>query len=246
MPTEGNDNQPLGGNDRFTTTHWPEVLAAVGGDLEARNYLCHTYWRPIFCFVRRMKSKEDSEDIVQSFFCSLLGKNFGSPDQAKGRFRTYLLVSLKNYMENERKHNHRQKRGGGQIPFSLDIEEAEAMMALQSHESNPDQIFKQQWAGELLTKVRQRLEAEYDARDPELYKALRPWLTCEEELTPYVETAQRLNRLEPAVRQAARQLRKRFGRILIDEVRKTVSSESEIEAELADLFSAFASSNQPR
>src|SRR5438128_5812270 len=109
----------------FVTTHWSVVLAAQGRSPaaeEALEKLCRTYWRPIYSFVRREgRGVEDAQDLTQSFFARLLERrDFDAVRQEKGRLRSYLLVSLKNFLINERQRAMAIKRGEGQALVSLD------------------------------------------------------------------------------------------------------------------------------
>ena len=113
-------------DDRFAATHWSVVLAARGGDSTraraALEALCQTYWYPLYAFVRRMgQSPHDAEDSVQGFFAICLEKNYlAAAEQAKGRFRSFLLLALKRFLAKERDKSRARKRGGGQRPISLD------------------------------------------------------------------------------------------------------------------------------
>src|SRR6266851_3932781 len=116
---------------RFTTTHWSVVLMAGQADSpqanEALEKLCRTYWYPLYVFVRRQgNSPEDAQDLTQAFFSRLLEKNYlAKADRDRGKFRTFLLGSLKNFLLNEWKRAGRQKRGGGVEFLSIDANAAE-------------------------------------------------------------------------------------------------------------------------
>src|SRR5579871_4802797 len=116
----------------FTPTHWSVVLAAAGhGDStsarDALERLCRNYWVPIYAFVRRQgHSPHDAQDLTQEFFAHLLEKNYlAGVDQAKGRFRSFLLASLKHFLANEWDKARAQKRGGGIAPIPIDVASAE-------------------------------------------------------------------------------------------------------------------------
>ena len=120
---------PIGGNAHhgpvaFTTTHWSVVLEAQGESPAAQaalEKLCRTYWRPIYGFVRRQGAREDAEDLTQGFFALLLErKDLNTVRKEKGRLRSYLLVSLKNFLTDERRRVMAIKRGKGQRLIPLD------------------------------------------------------------------------------------------------------------------------------
>src|SRR5580704_12113876 len=110
----------------FATTHWSVVRRAGMNpgeeSAQALESLCRAYWYPLYAFVRRLgHSPEDAEDLVQAFFGRCLEKQyFAAADKAKGRFRSFMLLSLKRFMANEWDKARSKKRGGGQIPLALD------------------------------------------------------------------------------------------------------------------------------
>src|SRR5712671_6391339 len=138
---------------QFATTHWSVVLAAGERELpqaaEALEKLCHTYWYPLYVYVRRQgNSPEDAQDLTQVFFSRVLEKNyFAKADRDRGKFRTFLLGSMKNFLVNEWKRAGRLKRGGGVAFLSIDANAAEECYATeQANESNPAPAYEQRWA----------------------------------------------------------------------------------------------------
>src|SRR5690349_21634078 len=129
----------------FATTHWSVVLAAghssVPGAQEALETLCRAYWYPLYVYVRRQGySSEDAQDLTQEFFARLLEKNsLVKADRDRGKFRTFLLGSLKNFLVNEWKRAGRLKRGGGLEFLSIDANAADDRFAAEpANESNLD------------------------------------------------------------------------------------------------------------
>src|SRR5678816_893476 len=115
----------------FATTHWSVVLRAgqehpmeAAAALES---LCRAYWLPLYAFVRREgHDVHEAQDLTQEFFSRLLaGDSLVTVDRTKGRFRSFLLASMKHLLANEWHRARRQKRGGGCTIFSLDATEAE-------------------------------------------------------------------------------------------------------------------------
>ena len=151
----------------MATTQWSQVLAARdGSDTEARaalESLCETYWEPLYAFVRHQGSSPDeANDLTQAYFAELLEKEFLSAvDPAKGRFRSFLLTSLKNFLSHERDRESALKRGGGTSTVSLDSEEAENRFHIESAEEDaPDVLYERRWAMTLMERAMGRLETE--------------------------------------------------------------------------------------
>src|SRR5947207_2708536 len=156
-----------GHSDWFTTTHWSVVLAATGPNSaaaqQALERLCRTYWYPLYVFVRRQgNNPEDAQDLTQAFFSRLLEKNYlAKADRDRGKFRTFLLGSLKNFLLNEWKRAGRQKRGGGAEFLSIDTNAAEERYAMEpANESNLDAAYEQRWAVTLIEQVLTALRRE--------------------------------------------------------------------------------------
>ena len=104
----------------FAATRWTLVLAAAGGNVspraaEAMAELCRIYWYPLYAYVRRRgHDTHEAEDLTQEFFLRLLAKNYlAGVDREKGKFRAFLLASLKHFLANEWDRSQAQKRGGG-------------------------------------------------------------------------------------------------------------------------------------
>src|SRR2546425_1224561 len=127
-PNEALDRARVGW---FATTHWSVVLAAGDSQssesAQALDRLCRAYWFPLYAFVRRRGfDASDAQDLTQSFFTRLLEKKaLGSVDPSKGKFRSFLLASLQNFLNNEWDKTRRLKRGGAVEVFSFDAEPAE-------------------------------------------------------------------------------------------------------------------------
>ena len=117
---------------RFDTTQWSVVLAAQRGSpsqaRQALATLCEAYWEPLYAFTRRSGySVEEAQDLTQGFFTQLLEKDYlAAVRPAAGKLRSFLLVSLKHFLANERDKTRALKRGGGAVPISLDVEAAES------------------------------------------------------------------------------------------------------------------------
>jgi RNA polymerase sigma-70 factor (ECF subfamily) len=234
--------------DIFATTHWTVVLAAGQSSTpqsdSALEELCRTYWFPLYAYVRRRgHTREDAEDLTQAFFARFLEKNYlAALDSEKGRFRAFLLASLKHFLANEWHKSQTQKRGGGATHLSLDWETADAQFQIASAtELSPDQAFDREWAVALLEKVIHRLqsECEADGRAAQ-FATLRIFLTVGKGAIPYASAAQSLGLNEAAARAAAHRLRKRYRQLLRAEIARTLAEPAQADQEIQALFGAFA------
>ena len=234
--------------DVFATTHWTVVMAAGRGcsrEAEvALEELCRTYWFPLYVYVRRQTpTREDAEDLTQAFFARFLEKNYLEKlSSDKGKFRAFLLASLKHFLANEWDRAHTQKRGGGVIPISLDWQNADARYQIEPVDNlGPDKLYDRAWAITLLQRVLARLRDENASEDKSrLFAELKPFLTVGASAVPYGEAAARLNLTEGAVRVAVHRLRVRYRELLRDEISQTLSDTSETSEEMRTLFSAFS------
>jgi len=211
---------------------------------DALEQLCRTYWFPLYAYVRRRgKTKEDAEDLTQAFFARFLEKNYlEGLSTGRGRFRAFLLASLKHFLANEWDKSRRQKRGGAATHLSLDWQTADTQFQVSSLAASPDQEFDREWAVALLAKVIQRLQAECekDGRANQ-FKNLKVFLSAGKGAVPYCDTAKSLRMEESAVRVAVHRLRKRYRQLLRDEIGQTLSDPKQVDEEMRALFSAFTS-----
>jgi RNA polymerase sigma-70 factor (ECF subfamily) len=235
--------------DQFVTTHWSLVMAAgQRGSPEsaaALVALCSTYWYPLYAFVRRQGYRiEDAQDLTQAFFAKLLEKNYiGDADQQRGRFRSFLLTSLKHFLANERDYARAQKRGGGRPVISLDFESAESRYRHEPADMmTPERLFERRWALTLLDRALNRLQDEYAAAgNLPLFERLKEFLTAEKGATPYRAVAHQAGMTEGAVKVAVHRLRKRYRALLEDEIAQTVSRAEDVQDELHQLVTSLSS-----
>ena len=241
-------NSPSPGAGRFATTHWSVVLAAGEPDStrhrQALEALCRTYWFPLYVYLRRQGNDAgQAEDYTQAFLAFLLEKQaLSKADPKRGRFRSFLLASLKNFLANERARAAALKRGGDRKVFSLDIENAEHRYALKPvDELSPEKLFERSWALTVLDRTMDRLQSEAAAAQKQkIFAALRVYLTADKSSVPYRRMAAELNMSEGAVRVAAHRQRRHYRELLRDEIAQTVTTEDQIDQEIRDLFTALA------
>lgn len=209
----------------------------------ALEQLCRSYWFPLYAYVRRRgHAKADAEDLVQAFFARFLAKNYLAGLTAeRGRFRAFLLAALKNFLINEWKHASRQKRGGGEVPLSLDWETADTKFQVAAQaEPSPDRAFDREWALALLSQVIERLQAECAVEGKaKVFEQLKVFLAAGKSETAQSEVAQALGMEEGAVRVAVHRLRKRYRQLLRDEIANTLSDPAMVDEEMRTLFGAF-------
>jgi RNA polymerase sigma factor (sigma-70 family) len=228
------------GGAQFTTTHWSVVVTA-GDNLHPEAFaalekLCQTYWYPLYAYVRRRgHSPEDAQDLTQAFFQRLLASDWiARADQAKGRFRTFLLSGMQNFLANEWQKSQRQKRGAGKTLISLDGLQPEARYRVEpSTLESADKLFERRWALTLLETVLQRLEAEQTGAGAlEQFSALREALVGEPTLESYAALARRFEVSENTVKSWVHRLRARYRELLRQTVAETVNGPEEVQDEL--------------
>jgi len=248
MTTEPSSPPAHPAGDIFATTHWTVVLAAGRQHspqaARALEELCRTYWFPLYAYVRRRGyAREDAEDLTQAFFTRLLEKNsFASLDAGKGKFRAFLLASVKHFLANARDKAHTLKRGGGSIPLSLDWQTADTQFQVAATgEPGPDQAFDREWAVALLARVIERLQNEcaVDGK-ANLFEQLKLFLTAGNDEPAQGEVAQALGMEAGAVRVAIHRLRKRYRQLLRDEIAHTLTDQAMVDDEMRALFGAFS------
>jgi RNA polymerase sigma-70 factor (ECF subfamily) len=235
--------------DFFPLTHWSAIIAAGRSQAEpeiakaALAELCQTYWSPLYSFVRsRGYTVHDAQDLTQSFFAFLIEhKIYKRVDPQKGRFRAFLLASIKNFLANASDRDRTLKRGGGQNLLPLheeQVEEAESLLQTHGAMSSEDQIFDRSWAEALVTAGLERLSADYRSEAKEkLFNELRIFLISGAEPRPaYAEVAVRLGMTESTLRSHVTRLRARYREALRAEVRQTVDTEAEVGEELHELL----------
>ena len=231
----------------FATTHWSVVLAAGRDDspqaTEALEKLCHAYWYPLYAYIRRQSYDfHDAEDLTQAYFERLLEKKYlGQIDCEKGKFRSFLLASLKHFLSDQRDHQRAAKRGGGKVLLSLDAETAEDRYRIEpAGEMTAERIFDRRWALTVLDVARDKLREEYAAAGKaELFENIRIFEAGDKGLPPYAEVAVRLGITESAVKSAAHRLRQRFRELVRAEVAQTVAHPMDVDEEIRHLLSVI-------
>ena len=233
----------------FATTHWSVVVGAQQrGSAEADaalDKLCTTYWRPVFTFIRRTGANEDmAKDLTQGFFEKFLHKEyFRDATQHRGRFRSFLLTCVKNYLANESDKQRTKRRGGGAVFLSIEQFIQDSGVELESNLAlTPDRGYERQWAYSILGNVRAKLRSEFvESGRTEVFEALHVHLSGERDEAPYAVVAARLQMSVDGVKKNVERMRRRFGQLLREEIAQTVLHPSEIDDELRFLRATLQS-----
>ena len=230
----------------FATTHWSVVLTAQGKSSEANEALekiCRTYWRPLYAFVRQYGYRhEEAEDLTQGFFAVLLERrDFDTLRAEKGRLRSYLLVSLKHFLADERRRAMAVKRGKGQPLIPLDELRTGAGADFEPSDTlTAERIYERRWALTLLEHVFRQLAAEYRKSDKTaLFDYLKQLLPDEPGAPLQAEIAVEMGMTENAVNQAFHRFRQRYQALLREEIAHTVAMPKDVEDELRHLVSVL-------
>ena len=232
----------------FAATRWTLVLAAARGNAtpragEAMAELCRFYWYPLYAYIRRRgHDTHEAEDLTQEFFLRLLAKNYlASVDRDKGKFRAFLLASLKHFLANEWDRSRALKRGGGQTVVPINAIDAESRYCREPwHDLTPEKLFERRWALTVLDQGLARLQAELSAEGKQsLFDSLKPFLTGGHESGGYAAAAAELRMSEGALKTAVHRLRRRYRQLLRDEIAQTVTSPDEIDEEIKYLLSCL-------
>ena len=236
-------------SDLFSVTHCSVVVAAGESQAEpeiaqaALAELCQAYWAPLYTFVRRRGyTVDDAQDLTQSFFAYLIERKiYARADRQKGRFRSFLLASLKNFLADASDRERTLKRGGAQIFLPLyeeQAKQAESLFQTHSATSSEDEIFDRSWAEALVAAGLERLSADYKREGREkLFKELKIFLGGGADPPPtYAELALRLGMAESTLRSHVTRLRAHYREALRAQVRQTVETEAQVDEELHELL----------
>jgi len=243
-PTPKRSNPTASKAARFGTTQWSLVLKAGQGAQEALLKLCKIYWPPLYAFVRRRgHSVHEAQDLTQTFFVHILESHgLRTVAPTKGRFRSFLLVSLKHFLDNEWHKAHAVRRGGRYQFISWDDLKSEDRELLGPADSlTPERLFNRRWALMLLERVMNRLGSECAAaRKEQLFDKLKDYLTGDAGGKSYREVAAELQLSEGAVKVTIHRLRRRFGELVREQIAQTVDTPEEIDDEIRELFTALS------
>lgn len=236
----------------FPSTRWSLVLHAAGGpDTQARaalESLCRQYWYPLYSFVRRQgRAHHEAEDCVQEFLARLLAAHgIARARSERGRFRAFLLTSLRNHLANEWHRSHAAKRGGDHPPLPLEFDSADQRYCREPADAGltPEQAFDRNWAHSMLDHAIAELRGEYEQNGRRaLFTTLEPLIWDTSRSVSHAGLAERLGMNAHAFTVALQRLRRRLGERLRSDVAQTVADDAEVDTELRHLIAALRDSS---
>lgn len=224
----------------FATTHWSVVNAAKTGDSRAAGQaleaLCRAYWPPIYAFIRREgHDAAEAQDLTQEFFARLLARDYlQNLRHREGKFRSFLLAYVKNFLSEQRRRGRAQKRGGRCEFISLNQPAGEDGYLLEPvDELTPDEVFDHRWAQGILQTALERLRQEFCARgQAALFEVLQDYQPREPGGRSYAQLAEDLGMTEAAIKSIVHRMRRRHGELLREEIAQTVTRPEAIDEEM--------------
>ncbi|HMP79004.1 MAG TPA: sigma-70 family RNA polymerase sigma factor [Pirellulaceae bacterium] len=245
-PRSSDHSKP--GSAQFATTAWSLIAAAGSRESPqaqaALAELCQRYWYPLYAFLRRSGQNPDqASDSIQGFFAELLERSrLRVADPQRGRFRSFLLASLKNYCANQRRREQALKRGGERLTFSIDCTAGEERYGIEPQNTlTPERLFERKWALQLLERCLQRLEQEAVERGRhKIFGAVKPFLSGLDADVSYQQIADEHATTPSAVKVAVHRWRNRLRELIRSEIAETVTTSEELNQEIEQLFSALS------
>ena len=240
------NSMPVARGTRFNTTNWSVVLAAADTQNpqseDALEKLCREYWPPVYVFIRyRGFEQAKAEDLTQGFFTLLLEKkNLKAADPERGKFRSFLLASVKHYLANEWDREQAQRRGGGSVFGQLGLDDTAANYSEPTERVTPETVFERRWAATVLEVALKRLRKEVQKASGEEFDRLKGFLTGENAGVRYRDVGQELGMSEGAVKVRVHRMRKRFGQILRKQITETVADPEEVDEEIGYLLGVLS------
>lgn len=221
--------------------------AAADAQTSARalEELCSIYWYPLYAFVRRqVPSADDAADLTQAFFAQFIERDcLSGVAPEKGKFRSFLLVCLRRFLENHRRYSRAIKRGGGKAPLSIDIGSAEERYSLEpSHTLTPERIYDRNWALAVLEQALHQVAQEFASRGrQQVFDTLKVYLGADDNAPTYAQAAASLGMSEAAVKVAVHRLRDRYREAVEQEVAGTLEDGASLDEELRALMDSLTS-----
>ena len=230
------------------TTQWTVIADCRHVDencaREALAELCQTYWESVYlCIRHRGHSAHDAEDLTQEFFLHLLkGKWLEHLDEAKGRFRSYLSVALKNFLHKRWRRAWTLRRGRDCTFIHIEASGVEETYALAlATRTTPESLYERQWARVVLEQTLQQLKIEMRAAGKEIFFShFDAILAANTRNFPYEELAKSINLSVDALHVALHRWRQRYYALMREEIARTVVSKAEVEDELRYLLELFS------
>jgi len=237
---------PEASGEDFRTTRWPQVRRAKAGSPEGRRALaelCGAYYEPVAAFLRcELREGDAARELAQDFFANMLaGGAIVHAEQARGRFRSYLLGAVKHFLSHYREAGRRLKRGGGVENISLnDTEAGEARSVADAGVLPPDAAFDRQWALTVVARALEALRGECVSEGrADFFEQVKPWLTGDAARGDQTALAASCGLNASALKIAVHRLKRRFRQLLKAEVAGTLDDPALVAAEMRDLFAAL-------
>ena len=246
-PTQPTPCHPLQGSpgEDFRTTRWTQVSRAKADSPEGRRALaelCKDYYEPVAAFLRyELRDADAARDLAHDFFAHMLaGGAIAHAEQERGRFRSYLLGSVKHFFSHHREALRRLRRGGGVTDISLN--ETEVRSVPDARVLSPDAAFDRQWALTVVARALEALRRECGAEGrADFFELVKPWLTGDTARGDQTALAASRGMNANALKVAVHRLKQRFRQLLKAEVAGTLDDPGLVEAEMRALFAALGS-----
>ncbi len=238
---------PWKGAGAFPQTQWSVIVRAGGPHTaqarSALEKLCRQYWLPLYTFARRKgRSHHEAEDCTQEFLARLLAADgIGRARPEQGRFRSFLLTALSNFLTSEWHRAKAEKRGGGIPPISLEFDAADRTFTREvaDTELTPEEAYDRSWALRLFERSIAAIRADYERSGRgALFSELAPLLWGDGTDEAFSLPAARLGLTTHAFTVALHRLRQRVGQRLRADVAETVANDAEVDEELRQLIAA--------
>jgi DNA-directed RNA polymerase specialized sigma24 family protein len=231
-------------DERFLTTRWTQVIAARAESPAARealSNLCAAYYAPVHAYIgRTAHDLGDPRDLTHEFFARLLAGNLLSgADSGKGRFRGYVLGSVKHFLADMRDRHGAEKRGAQveHLPFEPGTDTSPGLDLPAAVNPVSDPWFDRQWGLVVLSQALAELAAEHERLGKgSHFAAMKGWLTGDSPGLNQAEVAAQLGISGGALKVAIHRLRLRFRELVKERIGQTVSSEEELRDELRYLI----------
>jgi RNA polymerase sigma-70 factor (ECF subfamily) len=233
----------------FQPTRWTIVSRARGDSPESKEALsdlCDAYWKPVFEFLRcEGRHEDESRELTQAFFARLLGGGgISTADPTKGRFRSYLLGSLKHFLAEKKRNEGRQKRGGKVRVDSLDeggTDTSPGVQIADPEDTLAAKHFDREWAHTVMARSLTAVQARFEASGKEQhFNILKPWLVGETENLSQAEAAEALGLTLGAVKVAIHRLRGDFRKAVETEISHTLPRTGDLADEMRYLIEVLS------
>jgi RNA polymerase sigma-70 factor (ECF subfamily) len=236
------------GVEQFSTTCWNVVLLAGAEasprSVQALEQLCRTYWFPLYAYLRRLSyGPQDAQDLAETFFGRLLGKNEATTtDRRKDKFRIFLLDSLNHFLAYERDRTDDAKHNGSQATISIEGREAECQYLQDAlSDLSPERIFERRWAIAVLERALARLrEASGRAGNSRHFAVLKKFLTSDADEKAYGRVAEELDGSAGSIAATVQRMRQRYRELVRAEIADTVAGTGDIDDETRWLVAALS------